>query len=380
MPHQMKNTGSADTSKTGFAKTLVAWFKKTAYKQRPMPWRETSDPYAIWLSEIMLQQTQVATVIGYYQRFIKRWPTIESLAKANLDDVLKAWEGLGYYARCRNLHKAAQMMVEQHQGCFPETLDDTIALPGIGRSTAGAILTFSAGTKERKPQKHPILDGNVKRVLSRLYAIQDNVAKPVVERQMWQLSETLLRQTRTHKTAWAFNQAIMELGATVCSPKQPKCLVCPVRSFCEAQAAGIQHDLPVKTKAKPTPHHHIGAAVIWDKKRQKILIQQRPKTGLLAGLWEFPGGKQEPGETIEATVCRELMEELAIEVSVGEKLATVKHAYSHFKITLHAFDCVHTKGRPKAIVADTFKWVTPQQLPDFAFPKANHPVIDKILS
>lgn len=350
--------------KPGFAPALISWYK---HNHREMPWRNTKNPYHIWLSEIMLQQTQVATVISYYQRFLEWFPTIEDLAKAPTEKVMKAWEGLGYYARCRNLQKAAQVIVEHHGGQFPDTFDEVVALPGIGQSTAGAILTFAFD----KP--HPLLDGNVKRVLARLYNIQDDVTQTKTTKEMWACSSALLAHA---DDAYSYNQGIMELGATLCTPKNPQCLLCPVRECCDGAAAGTQNELPKKAPTKKTPHYHIGVGVILDPKTEKILIQLRPSKGLLGGLWEFPGGKQEPNEEITTTVTRELMEELDIEVTVGPKITEVNHAYSHFKVTLHAYWCRFDEGEPVPKVADAWQWVEQERLTEFAFPKANNRILD----
>ncbi len=363
----MSSQANASKNKSGFAQALIDWYEKD---HRDLPWRNTQEPYAVWLSEVMLQQTQVATVIAYYHRFLEAFPTIADLAKAPESKVLKLWEGLGYYARCRNLHQAAQHVMTHHDGIFPDTLEAVEALPGIGKSTAGAILTFSKG------QKHPLLDGNVKRVLTRLYDVDENPSKASVQKRLWQYSSDLLAPASTANEAYAFNQAIMELGATLCTPKTPACLLCPVGQHCEAKANGTQQERPVKTAKKPTPHYHIGAAVIWHN--DLILIQQRPRNGLLGGLWEFPGGKQEPDETLKETVIREIHEELAIEIEVGEKLTEVKHAYSHFKITLHAYHCQYLSGEPQLLSADALTWARPDELTQYAFPKANNRVIDEI--
>ena len=349
--------------KDSFSKALCAWFETNG---RNLPWRETQDPYHIWLSEIMLQQTQVATVMSYYPRFLKRFPNIKTLAQAPEDRVLKLWEGLGYYARCRNMHRSAQIIVEKHKGKFPQTLDEVVALPGIGRSTAGAILTFSFG------HKHPLLDGNVKRVLCRLYNVDEAPQKSAVEKALWAFSKTLLEPTND---PWTHNQAIMELGATVCTPNKPKCEQCPVQSLCDAFSEKTQTERPVKVAKKKTPHHHIGVGVI-SRKDGRILIQRRPPQGLLGGLWEFPGGKQEDHETVEETVKREITEELEIEVEVGELIAIVKHAYSHFKITLHAYHCCYMSGDPTPRAATDCRWVPLEQLEEYAFPKANKRILD----
>jgi A/G-specific adenine glycosylase len=349
-----------------FAADLVTWYKAN---HRQMPWRETRDPYAIWVSEIMLQQTQVRTVIDYYNRFLTKYPDVASLAAAHIDDVLKSWEGLGYYTRGRNLHAAAQKIVADHAGVFPASIEDVIALPGIGRSTAGAILTFGA------EQRHPLLDGNVKRVLSRIADIADPVEKPATIEKMWLLSAQLLDEA---EEPYYYNQAIMELGATMCLPKAPRCLICPVQSHCVASQKGTQMERPVKgVKKAPLPHLQIGVGVVW--KDEQILIQQRPKEGLLGGLWEFPGGKQEEGESIEETVTRELREELAIEVSIRSKIKVVKHTYTHLKITMHAYHCDWVSGEPTPAYEQAWKWVSPDELTLYAFPKANKTVLEALL-
>lgn len=354
------------SSKTCFADDLVAWYQ---VHHRDLPWRNTTDPYAIWLSEVMLQQTQVRTVIDYYHRFLAQYPSVVDLAAAPLDDVLKLWEGLGYYARCRNLHKAAQVIVAQHGGRFPDTLEAVQALPGIGQSTAGAILTFACG------QRHPLLDGNVKRVLSRLADIETDVQHGETIKRMWALSEALLAETTD---PYAYNQAIMELGATVCLPQNPRCLVCPVQRHCQAYARGTQYERPVKTPKKTTPHFDIAVGVIW--KDGRVLIQQRPAEGLLGGLWEFPGGKREASEELQETVRREIEEELGLVVSVDAPIATVKHAYTHFKITLHAFHCTYKEGEPQPKACQQWQWVRPEDLPQYAFPKANKTVLETLLA
>ena len=351
------------TNKQGFAEALTNWYK---YDHRQLPWRETTNPYHIWLSEIMLQQTQVVTVLPYYDKFLKQFPTIKDLARADLNTVLKAWEGLGYYSRCRNLHKAAQLIVEQHDGIFPKTIEAVEALPGIGKSTAGAILTFSFG------QKHPLLDGNVKRVLSRLYDINEVISSTKLQNSLWEYSTALLEET---DDPYSYNQAIMELGATLCSRTKPSCLLCLVRTFCDAAENGTQELRPVKLETRKIPHYNIGVGVIQNQQGQ-VFIQKRPEEGLLGGLWEFPGGKQENDEAIEKTVLREIKEELELNVDLGEPITTVKHAYSHFKITLYAYHCKLQSGEPKPKACEQWKWVEPTDLKLFPFPKANKKVLE----
>ena len=350
-----------------FARALAAWFDGGS---RDLPWRRTRDPYRIWLSEIMLQQTRVETVLPYYARFLERWPTVEALAGAEQGDVLKTWEGLGYYARCRNLHRAAQQIVATHGGRLPDSLDGWLALPGVGRSTAGAILTFGFG------QRHPLLDGNVKRVLTRLWDVAEVVTRAPVERRLWAWSAELLNAAGD---PWTHNQAMMELGARVCAPREPACGACPGADHCAARAAGSQGQRPVKKPKKPLPHKQIGVAVIGDE-QGRILIQLRPPEGLLGGLWEFPGGKQEPGETIEDCVRRETAEELGLDVEVGPLVTRVKHAYSHFRITLHAYRCTVLRGTPTPRVAPEWRWVPLGELTRYAFPKANKTVIEALLA
>jgi A/G-specific adenine glycosylase len=353
-------------TKQGFSGLLEAWY---AGVYRRLPWRETKDAYALWLSEIMLQQTQVATVLPYYAKFLALFPTIETLAIAPEQQVLKAWEGLGYYARARNLQKAAQQMMSLHGGVFPDTLDAVVALAGIGRSTAGAILTFAYG------QKHPLLDGNVKRVISRLFDFEQDIAKASSQAQLWAWSEALLAPSTD---AFTFNQAIMELGATVCTPKQPNCLLCPVRDLCSAQTNGTQAQRPVKAKKAPIPHKHIGVGVLKNRLGE-YFVQQRPTEGLLANFWEFPGGKQEPNEPIEQTVVREWQEELGFTVQIVEHLLNVDHAYTHFKVTLHTFLCELVDADPDEdrpnpplmTAAQAVQWATLSQLEQLPFPKAN---------
>ena len=344
-------------------KKLLAWYKK---HQRDLPWRRTRDPYAIWVSEIMLQQTQVATVIPYYERFLKRFPTVQKLARAREQSVLKLWEGLGYYSRARNLQKAARSIIQDHNGQIPQSADQLHALPGIGPYTAGAIASIAFDLDE------PVLDGNVIRVLSRLFRLKSNPEETAAKKKLWQLAEKMVPAGK----ASFFNQALMDLGATTCTPRKASCVTCPVSALCLAKKSNLQEVLPVKTKAKPLPHHHIGVGVIW--KKDKILIDRRKPAGLLGGLWEFPGGKQKKSETLPACVRREVLEELAVKVKVGKSLITVKHAYSHFKITLHVYSCRYLSGNPKAIACTAWKWVKVSELEKFPFPAANLKIIEKL--
>ncbi len=348
------------------ARRLADWFRAG---HRPMPWRETRDPYRLWLSEVMLQQTQVETVRAYYERFVSRWPTVQALAAATDSEVMKAWEGLGYYARARNLLATARAVAAF--GAFPDSLAGMSGLPGVGRSTAGAILTFAFG------QRHPSLDGNVKRVLSRLHDVGVALAGAAVERELWAASAALLDGA---DDPWTHNQALMELGARVCTPRRPACETCPLREGCAAQLAGTTAQRPVRVRRPPLPHKHIGVGVLHCDGR--VYIQLRPPEGLLGGLWEFPGGKQEPGEPIEHTVTRELREELGVTAVLGEALPEVRHAYTHFRVTLHPYLCTLSdpSDRERIIprAAVEARWVPRAALGSYAFPKANRRILDAL--
>lgn len=339
--------------------SLLDWYCQFG---RDLPWRQSRDPYAIWVSEIMLQQTQVKTVIPYYQRWLEQFPTIPVLAAADQQEVLKAWEGLGYYARARNLHRAAQAIMQQHDGLFPDQIKAAMALPGIGRTTAGGILSAAFN------QSTPILDGNVKRVLARFVALQVPPNRAIA--QLWHLSETILDPNSPRD----FNQALMDLGATLCTVHNPDCPRCPWKRPCQAYNLGIQSELPMSETRTPIPRKSIGVAVIWNDEGQ-ILIDRRRQSGLLGGLWEFPGGKLEPGETIEACIQREIREELGIEIEVGDRFMTVDHTYSHFHVTLNVHHCRYLSGDPQPIECDEVRWVTLAEIDQYPFPKANGQII-----
>jgi len=345
------------------ARLLVLWHDA---HQRDLPWRPTRagtrDPYAVLVSEMMLQQTRVEAVIDYFTRWMERFPTLEALAAAELDSVLKQWEGLGYYARARNLHRTAQALVSRHAGIFPRSRVDLLALPGIGPYTAGAILSMAFGLAE------PLLDGNVIRVLSRLADVDEPVDATPVRKQLWAMAGEVV-QAAAAGDAGVLNEALMELGATVCTPRAPRCMICPLAQHCRAQSRGTQHLRPVTTPRKTTPHYDVAAGVIWQGEtgRSLLLLAQRPPNGLLGGLWEFPGGKREATDVdLQATLRREIAEELAIEIQVGEAVAVVPHAFTHFRITLHAFHAQHVAGEPQAIGCADWRWVRVDELGNFA--------------
>ena len=342
--------------------TLLNWY---LHQGRDLPWRRSQDPYAIWVSEIMLQQTQVKTVIPYYQRWLVQFPTIEALATADQQQVLKAWEGLGYYARARNLHRAAQAIVSTHDGRFPTDLEATLALPGIGRTTAGGVLSAAFNLPLA------ILDGNVKRVLARLIALDRPPNKAI--KALWRLSEEILQPQNPRD----FNQALMDLGATLCTRHNPNCLLCPWQRHCRAYNLNVQSELPMSESRAPLPHKRIGVAVIRNEQGQ-ILIDRRRQEGLLGGLWEFPGGKVEPGETMQDCIRREIREELGIEIEVGDQLIVVDHAYTHFRVTLNVYHCRRLSGEPQPLECDQVRWVTLDEIDQYPFPKANTRIIEAL--
>ncbi len=347
---------------------LLAWID--AGQLRDLPWRaEPRDPYAVWVSEIMLQQTQVATVIPYLQRWLERFPTVEALAAAEQADVLKAWEGLGYYSRARNLHKAARIIVAEHSGRLPAERHALLALPGIGKYTAGAILSIAFG------QRAAVLDGNVKRVLARVWDEAGEIGRSATETHLWHLAEGLVGAVEPQQ-AGPLNEALMDLGATVCLPQRPRCLLCPLHAPCLARQRGTQEERPVRKARKPLPHFDVTAAVLRRPGHpEQFLIAQRPAEGMLGGLWEFPGGKQHAGETLPDCLRREMEEELAVEVEVGRPVAVVRHAYTHFRITLHAFECQLLAGEPQPIGVADWRWVTLDDLAQYAFAVTDQKII-----
>lgn len=338
---------------------LLRWYSR---HHRDLPWRSTQDPYHILVSEVMLQQTQVARVREYYGKFLERFPTLEQLARAPLDEVLKAWEGLGYYARARNLHRAAQIILRDYKGRMPQEREKLLKLPGIGRYTAGAILSIAYG------QDEPVVDANVRRVFSRIFALR----RAQTQKKLEELARALLPPER----AGLFNQALMDLGATVCVSREPRCLICPLSKLCQARRLGIQNELPVRPKAHAKPHYDVAVGIIW--KGDEILITKRPDDGLLGGLWEFPGGKRRPNESLQACVRREIFEEVNVRVRDLKHFMTVRHGYSHFRVTLHVFEGLYAGGRPRCRGCTAWAWVSPKDLRKYAFPSANQKIIRKL--
>ena len=345
--------------RTPLAAQLLAWYRKNG---RRMPWRGLKDPYLIWVSEIMLQQTQVETVKPYYARWRKRFPNLRTLAEAREEDVLKAWEGLGYYSRARNMLKAAITIIEKYGGRFPNDPGQLEKLPGIGRYTAAAIASLCFNVDI------PALDGNIKRVTARL----DDLSLPASSREGEARILKLLEHHLPHGEAGDFNQAMMDLGAIICLPKNPACPQCPIQKFCQANRRGTQLLRPVNKIQERTPLFIVTAAII--RKGSKVLITRRPAKGLLGGMWEYPGGKVEDGENLQQALIREIREELGVEVDVGPEIGIFKHAYSHFRIILHAFRCTILRGSLQPLQVDELTWCHPKDLERYPMGKVDRQI------
>ena len=360
------NLNRPHTTHMFWVSALLGWF---AERKRDMPWRrDRPRPYAVWVSEIMLQQTQVATVIPYFRRFMMRFPTIARLAKAELQDVLKAWEGLGYYSRARNLHQAARELAARRGGRIPRTAAGLQELPGIGAYTAAAIASICFR------EAVPVLDGNVLRVFTRFLGIAEVSNSPRVRRKILDFLAAHIPQSAPGD----FNQAMMELGATVCRPRKPECGACPLARGCVALKTRRTEVLPVRPKARKTPEVEVAVGIV--RKKGRVLIARRPADRMLGGLWEFPGGKRKRGESLSETVRREFREETGLRVRVGRKLCLVRHAYSHFRIRLHVFECRHEGGRAKAKSGAEVRWVPVRRLRDYPLPAANQRILHVLLS
>jgi A/G-specific adenine glycosylase len=316
----------------------------------------------------MLQQTRVETVIPYFERWMQLFPSVQALAAAVLQEVLAAWEGLGYYGRARNLYLAAQRVAQEYHGQLPDDISLLRKLPGIGRYTAGAIASIAFGKDE------PTLDGNIRRVLARYFNIDADARSAGGEKELWRLAETNLPEGQ----AGEYNQAIMDLGATVCTPRAPDCACCPLKQSCAANQLGIQKQRPVLLPKPSIPHFIVTAAVI--NREARVLIARRPPHGLLGGLWEFPGGKQQPGEDLPGCLTREIREELAAEVRVGQLLGVYRHAYTHFRVTLHAFRCTLVSGEPRPIQVDDVCWVLPAELSQYPMGKIDRQISETLVS
>ena len=368
---------AGDSSPHEIASLLIAWHDA---HQRLLPWRASRagarDAYAVWVAEIMLQQTRVEVVVAYYLRWMERFPSLAVLAEASLDDVLKLWEGLGYYARARSLHRTAQILVRAHAGGFPQTRAAVLALPGIGPYTVGAILSIAFG------QAEPLLDGNVKRVLARLADLATPVEAPATLLALWSLARVLVEAAAVGE-AGVLNEALIELGATVCTPTRPRCLLCPVEAHCAARQRGTEALRPVRAPRKRSPHVDVVAGVIWQGEQfaSPLLLAQRPADGLLGGLWEFPGGKVEPTDADQpAALRREIEEELGIAIEVGDKVAEVAHAFTHLRITLHAWHARWLGAAPQTLGVADWRWTPLDAVNGFAMGVADRKVAAALLA
>ena len=346
------------------AENLLDWYQDHA---RSLPWRDNPDPYNVWIAEIMLQQTRVETVLPYYDRWMTQFPALDSLAQATQQEVLSAWEGLGYYSRARNLHRAAQIVMDELDGKFPQDVKSLRRLPGIGRYTAGAIASIAFGLDE------PALDGNIRRVFSRVFDVRHLARSKESEAQLWQLAASHLPAGR----AGEYNQALMDLGSLICTPREPDCPTCPLNKHCQAYFLGVQAERPLRPERKSLPHHIVGSAII--ERAGQVLIAQRPQDGLLGGLWEFPGGKIEPGEDIAAGLKREICEELGVEIEIGAEYGVYKHAYTHFRVTLHAFLCQLNGHQPQNLYHTSLAWTEIPSLVDYPMGKIDRQISNALI-
>lgn len=344
-------------------RALLTWYQEN---QRNLPWRQTRDSYKIWVSEVMLQQTQVNTVIPYYLKFADKFPTVHTLAAAKQQAVLKLWEGLGYYSRARNLHRAAGRVVKDFNGKLPADWKAMRSLPGVGDYIAAAVLSIAYNLP------FAVVDGNVKRVLARLLKIDAPVNQSSSTEEFKSAADKLL----VKEDPGTFNQAVMELGATLCKPAAPYCGTCPLQVFCKAYRSATVDIYPKRLKTKPVPLHRLTAGVVF--KNGKVLITRRRNDGLLGGLWEFPGGKILPNETAEKACARELKSSVNLSVKNCRHLTRIHHAYTHFKITLDVVICDYRSGRVALNGPVDYHWVTMDELAAYPFPKANLKFIPKL--
>jgi A/G-specific adenine glycosylase len=337
---------------------LLAWYR--THKRTP-PWRDHPDPYAVWVSEIMLQQTRVETVIPYFEKWMRLFPSVQSLANASEQEVLNAWEGLGYYSRARNLHKAAKIVAEQYNGKLPRDLDELRRLPGIGRYTLGAIASIAFGMDVSA------LDGNIKRVYARIFDVTEPVDSPAGEKILWDLADEHIPKGR----AGDYNQALMDLGSMICVPRNPRCLICPVMNLCQARLNGVQDQRPVKTPKKDVPHYVHAAGVIME--RGRVLLAQRPSQGLLGGMWEFPNGRVTGDPARGLATALKTGYHLRLRAGV-HPLGIVQHGYSHFSVTTHVF-----RGKLASVQkGSNLKWISLKELDAYPMGKIDRQIAKMI--
>ena len=361
--------------------SLLEWFRENG--RCWIPWKlkkdgsipqsgESISPYGIWIAEVMLQQTQLKVVIPYWEKWMKVFPNLTTLAEADFDNILMIWQGLGYYSRANRIHQSSKILVEfvgkhrdQDPQSWPNRIEEWMSLPGIGKTTAGSIISSAFDLPT------PILDGNVKRILSRLLAYETKSTKK--EKQLWKFSSLLISTLSPRD----FNQALMDLGAMICTPKKPSCSSCPIKKFCVAFAQYDPHDFPKREMTKIKALQQIGIGLVFNKNGE-LLIAQRLASSSMGGMWEFPGGKKKSDESIEKTIERELKEELGIDVKIGKKLLSFEHAYTHKNLYFTVHICEWISGEPKPLASQKFLWVSPEKLFDFPFPAANTKIISEL--
>lgn len=352
-----------------FGRLLVQWYERN---RRDLPWRRQRDPYKIWVSEIMLQQTRVEAVIPYYERFMEQFPTLEDLAAATEDRVLKAWEGLGYYSRARNLHQAVREVQTQYGGIVPDDPDEIGKLPGVGPYTRGAVLSIAFN------REIPAVDGNVMRVISRMFCLYDDIGKQKTRMKI----ERFVQQMIPKGQASSFNQGLMELGATVCTPGNPRCLGCPVQAVCRAYAEGVQKELPVKEKKKPPREQNMVVAVL--RVAGQVFINRRSAKGLLASLWQFPT-YEVMGENEQKSLQTAFFQQYGVNMQIGNKFASVQHVFSHIKWNMSVYECFIGTGdyHDLRMQSDKTKgqcFVEATELQEFVFPNAQQKIVSLMTS
>ena len=344
---------------------ILAWFQKEA---RDLPWRRTYTPYHVWISEIMLQQTQMDRVIDYFNRWMARFPDIASIVAADEEEVLKLWEGLGYYTRARNIIRSARIITTEYGGELPAEFDKLLQLPGIGKYTAGAIMSIAFN------KEYPLVDANIERIFARLYNLDKQVKEKTTQAFIWRTARELLVPGRARD----FNQAIMELGALVCLAKNPRCRICPIRIACKAFNLNLVAERPVLQTPPRTIYIEMATGIL--RHDSRILIQKRKPRGVWANLWEFPGGRLEPGETPEMALVREYLEETEVAVTILQKITTVYHGYMNYRVTLHCYFCNFANGIQEPVLhgAQEYRWITPADLPCYAFPAGHRQFIEHL--
>jgi A/G-specific adenine glycosylase len=349
-----------EPSRDTIRRDLLDWYGK---QRRSLPWRATRDPYCIWVSEVMLQQTQVATVIGFYERWLRRFPDVAALASAETEDILRAWEGLGYYSRARNLQRAARELVARHGGRLPASVEALLALPGIGRYSAGAIASIAFGADE------PAIDGNIVRVLTRLFALPGDPKRAPLSGRLWALARELLPPGR----AGDFNQALMELGATICTPRAPRCASCPVERQCAARLADRALDYP-ESAPRPAPTLE-RRAVAWVQRSGRVLAVRAPANAARwAGMWQFPDVQLGERQAPRAALAKSLEHGTGLCVKVGERRLELRHQVTRFRIELEVFDCAASAGRARPLAYDEVRWLREGELGTVPMPAAHRKI------